>query len=46
MAPVCDTAAGFDCGALLPGTVCVPWYTRPPQDGCVTETLGVCALPM
>ncbi|MBX7077935.1 MAG: hypothetical protein K1X88_02035 [Nannocystaceae bacterium] len=43
--PVCDTAAGFDCDAVLPGTVCVPWYAQPPSDGCVTPTLGVCALP-
>ncbi|MEM9455669.1 MAG: hypothetical protein AAGF11_15915 [Myxococcota bacterium] len=44
--PTC-AVGGFDpCPALVPGTVCTPWYGEPPPlDRCVASEPGACAIP-
>lgn len=43
----CDPTGDDPCEAILPGTVCVPWYEEGQDPGrCVGETLtGVCLSP-
>jgi hypothetical protein len=43
-ASFCDTADHGAC-ANYEGTTCVPWFGPGESPPCITETLGVCALP-
>ncbi len=43
--PFCDVAAADTCDALLPGTVCRPWWDGGGPQGCSSGEIGVCALP-
>lgn len=45
-APFCDLEADDSCDALLPGTVCRPWYDELPTPSCVDlERVGGCLAP-
>lgn len=46
-APVCEVGAVDPCPGLLPGTECTPWYDGGiPEEVCLTDEPGICALPM
>lgn len=45
-APYCDVGANDGCDALLPGTVCRPWFEDLPAPSCVDfERVGGCLAP-
>ncbi len=46
-AAFCDLDAEDPCDAIMPGTVCTPWYAdgEAPPDSCVGGAVGACASP-
>lgn len=45
--PACAVGAFDPCPALLPGSVCTPWYgdEPPAQQSCLVSEPGVCVVP-
>lgn len=43
----CDLNAEDPCDALLPGTVCMPWYDNgeAPPESCIGGAVGACTAP-
>ncbi len=46
-AAFCDLNAEDPCDALMPGTVCTPWYENgeAPPDTCIGGAVGACVSP-
>ncbi len=45
--PFCDLTAADPCDAILPGTMCMPWYAdgRGPPEPCIGGAVGACLTP-